>query len=67
MTMPVLVPPGDARALSGAMLALLENPALRTRLGQAAVQTVAVRFQKRTMLDRLTKLYEQCLVEVGRR
>jgi glycosyltransferase involved in cell wall biosynthesis len=37
----LLVPPGDADALAQAMLALLADPALRTRLGEAARASVA--------------------------
>ncbi len=49
----LLVPPGDAPALANALVALLEDPGLRTRLGRAA-RTVAI---ERYAMDRVVRRY----------
>ncbi|MDQ6856735.1 MAG: glycosyltransferase, partial [Candidatus Dormibacteraeota bacterium] len=40
----LLVPPGDAAALARAIGALLDNPALRSRLSEAALRRSRARF-----------------------
>ncbi len=52
-----LVPPGDAQALRHAMARLIAEPALRTRLGQAAEKRVA-RFKASTVVRTIESLYE---------
>lgn len=52
----LLYPAGDVAALAGA-LALLADPALRARLGRAALRTVRARFGLELMLDRYEALF----------
>ena len=49
----LLVEPGDAAALSGAIAALLADPARRAALGRTAQAALARRFQLEPNLDRL--------------
>ena len=53
----VLVPPGDVAALSDAMLSLLADSSLRTRLGHAARLTVASDFTPAREIERNLEIY----------
>ena len=53
-----LVPPGAPGALAGRMAALLDDPALRARMGDAARRFVAGRFDVRGQTARLEALYD---------
>jgi len=55
-----LIPPGDVNALRNAMQRLIDDPALRSKMGAAAKVKVAD-FQARRVLDRIEKVYEQLL------
>jgi glycosyltransferase involved in cell wall biosynthesis len=60
----LLVPPGDADALHDAVLRLLDDPALRARLGSAAQARAAAEFDQRAVARASLETY----VEVaGRR
>lgn len=63
----VLVPPGDVSALSHAILALLDDPARRERLGQAAMLTVRDRFTADRMAAEFIHFYERVLSNGGYR
>jgi glycosyltransferase involved in cell wall biosynthesis len=52
----LLVPPGDAPALRGAIEQLLDDPALRERMGRRGRERVA-RFSTATVLPRLEQVY----------
>ena len=54
-----LVPPGDAAALSAAILELYRQPETRRRLGDAARQTITEHYSLEAMLHRLGALYEE--------
>lgn len=53
----LLVPPEDPRALSDALVSLLKDADLRTRLGRALYDSVCARFTTRTMIEKTLALY----------
>ncbi len=53
----LVVPPGDAKALAGALVALLTDPSLRARLGQGGLDAVAGRFSPRAVGKALAAAY----------
>jgi glycosyltransferase involved in cell wall biosynthesis len=55
----MLVPPGDREALAKALLVLLGDPALRARLGERARSAVYPRFDIRTLVSNLERLYAE--------
>ena len=60
----LLVPPGDERALSAAILRLIERPALASRLAEGARASAAARFS----FERMTGEFERlCLEELAAR
>ena len=63
----VLVPPGDAAALTGAITTLLANPELATRLGRAARQRIVDRFSVERMVSATEQLYCDLLARKGHR
>ncbi len=56
-----LVAPDDERALSRAILMLIESPSLRRRLGRAARQRVATHFSRRAMIRRVEAAFRSVL------
>jgi glycosyltransferase involved in cell wall biosynthesis len=62
----LLVPPGDAAALSDALLRLIREPALRDRLGEAGAQRVRDAFDSDVWLDRLAARFQAPRVAAGR-
>lgn len=56
-----LIPPGDEQALAERALSLLQNPALRARMGAAAKQRAAENFSHERMIARLEQLFENAL------
>ena len=58
----VLVPPGDVAALSDAMLSLLADLSLRTRLGRAARLTVASDFTPAREIERNIEVYRSVTI-----
>lgn len=57
----LLVSSDDPNSCAEQILDLLEDPASRRRLGQAAERTIAENFTSRIMVDRLIKYYEEIL------
>jgi len=57
----LLVPPGDASRLADALLALLQNPVQRMRLGHAARAWAERAFDLRVQVRRIEALYEALL------
>ena len=57
----VLVPPGDAASLSGAIGRLLDDPAERLRLGSEAAARQAAQFSFEEMTRRVERLYLELL------
>lgn len=57
----ILVPPGDAGSLAEALRALLADPDLRTRMGEAGRARVAERFSLDAMVDGVTSVYESVI------
>lgn len=55
----VLVPPGDADALAGALVRLLDDPAERARLGAAGRRSVEERFSGTAEAEAVERLYRQ--------
>lgn len=56
----LLVPPGDWQALQQAMQRLLDDPALRVRMGTQARQRVGL-FQAKTVVPRIEQVYQEVL------
>lgn len=59
----LLVPPADRPALAGALRALVDDPALRHRLGTAARADAVARFDMTTNLDRLGACFQDVAAE----
>ena len=55
-----MVPPGNVRALAGAIATLARDPALRARLGSAARER-ARRFTHEAWIAEMTALYREML------
>ncbi|MGE3872876.1 MAG: glycosyltransferase family 4 protein [Parvibaculaceae bacterium] len=53
----LLVPPDDPRSLSGALLRVIRDPGLRTRLGAAAERRVREAFDHKTSIAQLAELF----------
>jgi len=53
----LLVPPGDARALGGAMQYMLKNPEVRTSMGRASARRAVEHFDLRVMTEAYEELY----------
>lgn len=57
-----LVPPRDSAALAEAVVALMADPGLRTRMGEAARQRVEMRFSAELMVDETERVYNEVLI-----
>jgi glycosyltransferase involved in cell wall biosynthesis len=57
----ILVPPADASALAEAMRTLLENAALRCKLGTTAANMVRECFSAQRMAEEIAALYRELL------
>ena len=57
----VLVPPGDARALAGAIRRLMADPGLRETLGRAARKRIVETFSWRQTARRTLALYQEVI------
>jgi rhamnosyl/mannosyltransferase len=57
----LVVPPGDAEALTAAMRQLLDNPVLRAQMGAAGQTRVQEEFSIDAMLDRTLDFYREAL------
>jgi glycosyltransferase involved in cell wall biosynthesis len=62
----LIVPSRDPRALADGYLALLRDPARRTRLGESGRAKVVAHFSLRKMLDGYADLYNEMLLRKGR-
>jgi glycosyltransferase involved in cell wall biosynthesis len=63
----VLVPPGDADALAGAICDLLERPERRVAMGEAGRRRLAERFDLRTTVASIEAVYDELLARRGGR
>ncbi len=55
------VPPGDPAAIADAIIRLYEDPALRQRMGEAARERIATRFNIERTIDETLALYRELL------
>jgi glycosyltransferase involved in cell wall biosynthesis len=62
----LLVNPQRPPELAGALLRLIDNPALRRQLGEAARKRVSEKFERTAQIDRLEQIYDQVLEEKKR-
>jgi glycosyltransferase involved in cell wall biosynthesis len=62
----LVVPSRDANSLRAALIALMEDEALRKRLGEAAQRHCSERFSYEVMLDRMEAIYRQVSGRIGR-
>ena len=60
----LLFPPGDAAALSKALLRLYEEPQLRNRLADAAAHSITARFSLAAAGKRMGEIYQQALARL---
>ena len=60
-----LVPPGDSKALAAAIRMLMDDPALRARLGKAGRASILKRFSWRKAAEETVAVYEEILGEQG--
>ncbi|MGH2445288.1 MAG: glycosyltransferase family 4 protein [Candidatus Limnocylindria bacterium] len=61
----LLVPPADPGALAEAIGSLLEDPAMRERIGKAGYRTVADRFSIDAQVRRIESVYDEELARAG--
>jgi glycosyltransferase involved in cell wall biosynthesis len=59
----LLVEPGDAAALASALMKLIINPGLRSRLGQRAREDAVMKYSWDQYLTRLESVYEEIIRE----
>jgi len=59
----ILVPSGDVSALADALIVLIDNPDLRTRMGEAAHQRISQEFTVDQSVNKISHLYDQLLME----
>jgi glycosyltransferase involved in cell wall biosynthesis len=62
----LLVPPGEPAALAEAVVRLLEDEALRRRLGAAARVAAAERYSWSSIAERLAEVYRLVVELAGR-
>ena len=62
----LLTPPRDERALAGALVGLLDDPARARSLGQEALRR-SQQFSRSGMVERMADLYEDVAARAGRR
>jgi glycosyltransferase involved in cell wall biosynthesis len=62
----VLVPPGDAKALEEAIVALLDDPARRHRLGEEGYRRVHQHFTWERAAERMVEVYREAMNANGR-
>ncbi len=58
----ILVPSGDVSALADALIVLIDNPDLRTRMGEAAHQRISQEFTVDQSVNKISHLYDQLLM-----
>ncbi|MBI3333742.1 MAG: lipopolysaccharide heptosyltransferase II [Candidatus Omnitrophica bacterium] len=61
----LLVPPGDAEGLTRAILTLLDDPALRRRMGQAARERARAEFDLERMIREVETVYREAVHRNG--
>jgi len=59
----ILVPLGDVSALADALIVLIDNPNLRTRIGEAAHQRISQEFTIDQSVNKISLLYDRLLID----
>lgn len=62
----LLVPPGDAEALAGALLTLLREPQRRAALAERLRERVRTRYSAAAVIERVERVYHTVLSQEGR-
>ena len=62
----VLVPPGDSRALAGAIVSLLDDPERRQRLGEEGYRRVHEQFTWKRAAEKMIEVYREAMHANGR-
>ncbi|MBA7709862.1 putative glycosyltransferase EpsD [subsurface metagenome] len=57
----ILVPPGDADALAKAIVTILKDEELARRMGEAGKRRIDKRFTAKTMVKRISEVYEKLI------
>jgi glycosyltransferase involved in cell wall biosynthesis len=62
----LMIDPGDDRALTETLVLLAEQPRLRKRLGESALETLKAGFTEDMMIEAYERVFERVIAGKGR-